>query len=126
VNFSPRIIALLITSIVLGASGQLMFKGASRSLPPFSELGVGKLLLTMFTTPLILCGFACFFISSLLWIVAIKHVPLSVAYPMVALSYVIIFTGSALLYGEAISWRHWGGAGLIVSGIFLIASGMRN
>jgi drug/metabolite transporter (DMT)-like permease len=122
----PRIILLLVTSIVLGASGQLMFKGASRSLPPFSQLGVAKLLLTMFTTPLILAGFACFFISSLLWIVAIKHVPLSVAYPMVALSYIIIFTGSALLYGEGISWRHWGGGFLIVAGIMLIASSMRS
>jgi drug/metabolite transporter (DMT)-like permease len=119
---TPRVLALLLTSIVLGASGQLMFKGASRLLPPFSELGLVKLLLTMFTTPLILGGFACFFISSLLWIVAIKNTPLSVAYPMVALSYIIIFGGSALLYGEAVGWRHWTGAGLIVGGILLIAT----
>jgi drug/metabolite transporter (DMT)-like permease len=119
---TPRVVLLLLVSIVLGASGQLMFKGAARGLPSFGELGVGKLLLTMFTTPLILGGFACFFISSLLWIVAIKNVPLSSAYPMVALSYIIIFTGSALLYGEALSWKHFAGAALIVGGILLIAS----
>jgi drug/metabolite transporter (DMT)-like permease len=119
---SGRVLALLLVSIVLGASGQLMFKGASRGLPSFSELGLAKLLMTMFTTPLIICGFACFFISALMWIVAIKNVPLSVAYPMVALSYVIIFTGSALLYGEAISWKHAAGAALIIGGILLITS----
>lgn len=115
-------IGLLLASIVLGASGQLMFKGASRALPPFSELGVFKLILTMFSTPLILGGFACFFVSALMWIVAIKNVPLSVAYPMVALSYIIIFTGSALLYGESITWKHGAGAALIIGGILLITS----
>jgi drug/metabolite transporter (DMT)-like permease len=122
---NPATIGLLLISIVLGASGQLMFKGAARTLPPFSEMGLLKLLVTMFTTPLILAGFSCFFISALMWIVAIRSVPLSVAYPMVALSYIIIFTGSALLYGESISWKHAVGAMLIVSGILLISSSGR-
>lgn len=121
-TLTPRVLLLLLTSIVLGASGQLMFKGAAKTLPPFAELGLLKLLLTMFTTPLILAGFTCFFVSSLLWIVAIKNTPLSTAYPMVALSYIIIFGGSALLYGEAVGWRHWAGAALIVGGILLIAT----
>jgi len=119
---TPRTLALLLVSIVLGAAGQLMFKGAARNLPSLGDLGVARLLLTMFTTPLILGGFACFFISSLLWIVAIKNTPLSTAYPMVALSYVIIFGGSALLYGETIGWKHGIGAALIVGGILLIAT----
>ncbi len=118
---SGRDLALLLSSIALGASGQLMFKAASRKLPPFGELGLVKLLLTMFSTPLILAGFACFFISSLLWIIALKNIPLSVAYPMVALSYVIIFAGSAALFAEPLGWRHGVGALLIVGGIWLIA-----
>ncbi|MCC7479794.1 EamA family transporter [bacterium] len=118
---SGRDLALLFSSIVLGASGQLMFKAASRKLPPFSELGLLKLLQTMFSTPLILAGFACFFISALLWIIALKNIPLSVAYPMVALSYVIIFAGSATLFAEPLGWRHGIGALLIVCGIWLIA-----
>ena len=117
---STRTLALLLSSIVLGAGGQLMFKAASRSLPAFSELGALRLLYTMFTTPVILAGFFCFFISALLWIVALRSVPLSVAYPMVALSYVIIFVGSHFLFMEPLSWRHWGGAALIVAGILLI------
>jgi drug/metabolite transporter (DMT)-like permease len=117
---SPRIVGMLLSSIALGAVGQLMFKAAARGLPPFSELGLLKLLLAMFTTPMILGGFACFFISSVLWIVAIRNVNLSVAYPMVALSYIIIFAGSAALFHEPVGWRHWAGAALIVGGILLI------
>jgi undecaprenyl phosphate-alpha-L-ara4N flippase subunit ArnF len=118
---SVRTLALLLTSIGLGAGGQLMFKAAAKSLPPFAELGLFKLVLTMFTTPMILAGFACFFVSSLLWIVAIRNIPLSTAYPMVALSYIIIFTGSYFLFNEPLSWRHWVGALLIVGGIVLIS-----
>jgi drug/metabolite transporter (DMT)-like permease len=117
---NPRTLVLLLISILLGAGGQLMFKAASRSLPAFAELGLLRLVATMFTTPVILGGFFCFFISALLWIVALRSVPLSLAYPMVALSYVIIFVGSHFLFMEPLTWRHWGGAALIVAGILLI------
>lgn len=118
---AARDLAILLVSIVLGASGQLMFKGAARTLPPFAELGVVRLLVTMFTTPLILGGLSCFFVSAVLWIVALRSVALSIAYPMVALSYVIIFCGSYFLFHEPIGWRQWMGAVLIVGGIVLVA-----
>jgi len=117
---TARVMAILLVSIVLGGGGQLLFKAAARALPSFAELGVGGLLTRMFTTPLILGGFGCFFISALLWIVALRSVPLSIAYPLVALSYIIIFTGSYFLFSEPLCWRHWIGAGLIVGGIVLI------
>lgn len=117
---SLRLLLYLLVSIVLGATGQLIFKAAARSFPPFSDIGLFKLLILMFSTPLILTGFMLFFISSVLWLIAIRTVNLSIAYPMVALSYVIIFIGSAVLFNEAIGWRHWCGAALIIGGILLI------
>jgi drug/metabolite transporter (DMT)-like permease len=119
INF--RTLVLLVVSIALGAGGQLMFKAAARGLPAFAELGLVRLVLTMFATPMILAGFACFFVSSVLWILALRSVPLSVAYPMVALSYVIIFIGSHYLFAEPLGWRLWLGGLLIVCGIVLIA-----
>lgn len=116
-----RVFILLLVSIGLGATGQLLFKAAAQTMAPFSELGVLGLLTTMFTSPKILGGFACFFVSAVLWILALRSVPLSLAYPMVALSYVIIFAGSYFLFGEPVTWRHWAGALLIVAGILLIA-----
>lgn len=109
-------------SIALGACGQLMLKGAAKNLPPFSQLGVGGLLTKMSTTPLMLAAFASFFVSAVLWVLAIRRANLSVAYPATALSYVIIFLGSNLLFQEVITWRHWAGAGLILCGIMLIAA----
>lgn len=117
---TTRMLIMLLSSIILGAGGQLMFKAAARSLPSVSDAGVLRLVIAMFTTPLVLAGFACFLVSSVLWIAALRSVPLSVAYPMVALSYIIIFTGSYFLFGETLSWRHWLGALLIVMGILLV------
>jgi drug/metabolite transporter (DMT)-like permease len=116
----PALILLLAASIALGATGQLLFKYASRALPSFGELGVLGTVTRLLTTPSILAGFVCFFVSALLWIFALRQIDLSIAYPMVAISYIVIFIGSGLLFGETITWRHWGGAALIVSGIFLI------
>jgi drug/metabolite transporter (DMT)-like permease len=116
----PALLLLLAISIALGATGQLLFKYASLRLPSFGELGLLKTVLVMLTTPAILGGFACFFISALLWIFALRQVPLSVAYPMVAISYIVIFIGSAVLFDESITVRHWSGAALIVAGIVLI------
>lgn len=117
---TTRVLLILLVSITLGAAGQLMFKGASRSLPGMAEIGVVRVMATMFTTPLILGGFTCFFASSVMWIIALRSVPLNIAYPMVALSYIIIFAGSYILFQEPVSWRHWCGAGLIIAGIVLI------
>ena len=117
-----KVLATLLCSIVLGAAGQLMFKAASRTLPAFADIGLLRLLLTIFSTPLVLAGFFCFFVSSILWIISLRSLPLSIAYPMVALSYVIIFAGSYLLFNESISWRQIGGAVLIIGGIVLINS----
>lgn len=99
-----------------------MFKSAARRLPSFEELGLSGLAGRLFTTPLILAAFLSFFVSAVLWILAIRKANLSVAYPATALSYVIIFVGSNLLFQEVITWRHWAGAGLILSGILLIAA----
>jgi len=117
---TPRILIMLLSSIALGAVGQLLFKGAARVLPGYSELGLVRMLVTMFTTPMILGGFTCFFVSSVLWIISLRSVNLNIAYPMVSLSYIIIFTGSYFLFKEPLDWRHWIGAALIVSGIVLI------
>jgi drug/metabolite transporter (DMT)-like permease len=119
-GLKPAIIALLAVSIALGACGQLLFKFGAQKLPSLAEVGLGGALLRMLGTPTVFIGFVCFFLSSLLWIYALRQVPLSVAYPFVSISYIVIFIGSAVFFSEAISWRHWSGAALIVAGIVLI------
>ena len=120
---TARLITILLTSIVLGAAGQLMLRHSARLLAAPSQLGIWRWIGAVFTTPTIIGAFAFFAISALGWIIALREVPLTVAYPMGALAYVIIFTGSYFLFAEPITWTKIIGAALIVTGITIIHLG---
>lgn len=72
------------------------------------------------TEPLVLLGLACYVTSSVLWLVVLSRVPLSVAYPFGALSYVLVVI-VALITGEHVSALRWVGVVLIVGGIWFVS-----
>jgi drug/metabolite transporter (DMT)-like permease len=107
---------MIIGSVTLAATGQVMMRLG------MSSLGGEELVETILAglaEPLVLLGFACFVISSLSWLIVLSRVPLSVAYPFGALSYVIVVL-VALITGEQISALRWTGVALIVAGIWLV------
>ena len=120
---TTRVITILLASIALGATGQLMLRYAARLLEAPSQIGIWRWLVAVFSTPWILGAFALFAVSALGWIVALREAPLTVAYPMGALAYIIIFTGSYYLFAEPITWTKIAGAALIVTGITIIHLG---
>jgi len=107
--------AALSSSIFLGAVGQISLKhgvttGGSRA----SRWS------TLFT-PWILGWAICFGLATVLWIVALKHIELSFAYPLLGLSYPLVTAMAALLLGERISRAHWLAVGLITAGALCVA-----
>jgi undecaprenyl phosphate-alpha-L-ara4N flippase subunit ArnE len=66
------------------------------------------------------CG-VCFAVGSVLWMYIIKNFPLSMAYPMVSLSYVMGMLAAILFFHEQIPLVRWIGVFLILSGCVLIA-----
>jgi multidrug transporter EmrE-like cation transporter len=120
---TARLLAILLTSITLGAVGQLMLRQVARVLTAPSQVGLWRWLLSVFTSPTILAAFVLFAVSALLWIAALRETPLTVAYPMVALSYIIIFVGSYFLFAEPITLTKLLGAVLVVAGIIVIHLG---
>lgn len=67
-----------------------------------------------------LCGL-CFGAGSILWMYIIKHYPLSMAYPMVSLSYVMGMLAAIVFFHEQVPLERWIGVFLILSGCVLIA-----
>ena len=65
------------------------------------------------------CGL-CFGAGSLLWMYILKHYPLSMAYPLLSLSYVIAMFSAILFFHEAVPAHRWIGCVLIVAGCMLI------
>lgn len=114
-----QVVILAVVQSVLLAGGQVFLKFALERMRPFGWTRDfwGSLLLNW--------QFACcglfFGSSSLLWMYIVKHYPLSVAYPMISLSYVFGLVAAILFFHESVSATKWVGVSLIIIGCCLIA-----
>lgn len=114
-----QVVILAVVQSLLLAGGQVFLKFALERMRPFGWTWDfwGSLLLNW--------QFACcglfFGSSSLLWMYIVKHYPLSVAYPMISLSYVFGLVAAILFFHESVSATKWVGVSLIIIGCCLIA-----
>jgi multidrug transporter EmrE-like cation transporter len=98
-------------AIILGVAGQVALKSAALAAPT---------VLAQFLSPLTLVGFAIYVVAALGYIVALKKIPVSVAFPSVAASYVVVAIIAHLLWNEPFGWPQIAGLVLIGGGILLI------
>lgn len=113
---------LLLISVVqslLLAGGQVFLKLALQRMerPSWSRSFVLSLLANWHFA---LCG-GLFAAASLLWMYIVKHFPLSMAYPMVSLSYVFGMIGAMVMFHETIPAARWVGVLLIMVGCCFVA-----
>jgi multidrug transporter EmrE-like cation transporter len=66
-------------------------------------------------------GAACYALSLFVWILGLSRVPVSVAYPLLSVGYIINAIAAHYLFGEAVTITRWLGIGFIVVGVFLVA-----
>ena len=103
--------ASLASAILLGIAGQIALKSGA----------VGsQSVAAQFLNPLTIVGFAIYVFAALCYIVALKRIPVSVAFPSVAVSYAIVAILAHLLWNEPFGWPQLGGLLLIGGGILLI------
>ncbi|MDB5416120.1 MAG: hypothetical protein JWR10_4455 [Rubritepida sp.] len=110
-------------TLALTVFGQLMLKW--RALAHAAPASGRKLdyLVAMYTDIGVLSGLACALLASVVWALAIEKAPISVAYPFMALSFVLTPLGAALFFDDLLSPVQIVGMGLIVLGISLTAFG---
>ena len=111
-------VAVLLVAIGLGVVGQLLIKLGLNKLG--ESPSVGKVIKSIFT-PLVFSGFACYGVSSLLYLNALSRLPLSYAYPMIAISYVAVVVASWKFLGEDINALRIAGLAVIIVGVVLVA-----
>ena len=71
----------------------------------------------------LLSGFISAFVAGLFWMATLTKLPLSHAYPFVALSFAIVLFGSATFFQELLTWPKVVGVTLIVAGIAVESQG---
>ena len=120
---SPIAFALVLTGVLLNATAQLLLKAGTNVVGHF-EFSVANLVpigLRIAFQPYILGGMTCYAISLVVWIMALSRVPVSIAYPMLSIGYVVNALVAWLWFGEALAAQKMLGLGFIILGVFLVA-----
>lgn len=115
---------LLLGGVLLNASAQLLLKAATRHsgelVADSGRISWSSVMHLLGAVPLWF-GLACYGISVILWLGALSRVPVSLAYPMLSIGYVINAFAAALLFGEALSVGKLAGIAMICAGVIALA-----
>ena len=115
---------MIVIAILVSSAGQLFLKQGMARVGPLeaqSLLGVATLAWRVFSTPLVILGLVCYGVGTLVWLVVLSRLDLSFAYPMLALSYVLVPLMAQVCLGEKIPIARWAGIGIIVIGVGIVA-----
>ena len=115
--------ALVLTGVLLNAAAQLFLKSGTNAVGHF-EFHLDNVVpigLKVATNPYILGGLTCYVVSVVIWIMALSRVPVSIAYPMLSIGYVVNAVLAYYFFGEALTAQKLLGIGFIVVGVWIVA-----
>jgi multidrug transporter EmrE-like cation transporter len=112
----------VILCILFTVLGQLLIKWQAMQAGslPASWPGRVSFFLGLLFNPWIMAGLASAVIAACAWILAMTRLPISVAYPMMSLTYPLVMALSWVLLGETLSLWRITGAALILAGVALL------
>jgi multidrug transporter EmrE-like cation transporter len=116
--------ALILTGVGLNAAAQLLLKLATRPLAHFSEFTIDTLtdsITILFRSVPFWAGMLCYSASVCIWLAALSKAPVSTAYPMLSLGYVVVAAVSVLWLGETLTAAKVLGIALICVGVILVS-----
>lgn len=115
-------VGILLFAVALAATGQLVLKNGMNLAKTHAQDQGRSLVLVAATSPWIIGGLLIFGVSAVAWLVTLSRVPLSIAYPFNALSFVTILVASSLILHERTNVWTWAGTALVVSGVIVVVT----
>lgn len=113
-------IGWLLASVCLSSLGHLALKLAARSLRMPNDLA--EVLPALFGNPWLPAGIALHVLALGLWMIGLRQVDLSVAYPFIALGLVLVTLLSWSVLGESLRAVQWLGIALVATGVVVVAA----
>ncbi len=119
-SLSPALLSAL-ACVVMSCLAQLFMRqgmlkaaqiAASEKLPSVYQVA--------FLQPWVWAGLALYGASAIIWLWVLSRVPVSTAYPLVSLGFVLTMVGGIWWLGEPFSWFKLAGCLLIVLGVALL------
>jgi drug/metabolite transporter (DMT)-like permease len=115
----------IVVAIVFAATGQLLFKLGMDQVTAMQVNDVAAtsqpLLFKALLTPAVIAGLISYAIGTLGWLVALSKFQLSLAYPILALSNILVPIGARVVFHEDISIVRWVGIVVVTLGVIIIA-----
>jgi multidrug transporter EmrE-like cation transporter len=115
---------LILTGVALNAAAQLLLKVATRPLGHFSVFNADTLnssIVILLKSVPFWSGMVCYGVSVCVWVAALSKAPVSTAYPMLSLGYVVVAAVSVAWLGESLTPAKVLGIALICAGVVLVS-----
>jgi small multidrug resistance pump len=97
--------------ILIGVAGQLLLKLGS---------GNGGSVLEQFLRPPTVAGLAVYCVAALLYTIALRKIPISIAFASVSVSYILVAGVAHFLFKETLTVVQVGGILMIMAGVALL------
>jgi len=115
--------ALILAGVLLNAFAQIALKQGMRQIGYFTftldnVLPIG---LRVVVNPYVLAGLSCYVASVVFWLLVLSRVPVSLAYPMLSIGYIVTAVFAYFAFGENLSAIRIAGIVLIIAGVFLLS-----
>jgi len=111
-----RWLLLTLLCVVLLAIGQMLFKSAAGQ---WRVDGWSWATLRSFLSPALIAGLVLYAVTTVLWVYVLRTVPLTVAYSVFALTFVIVPLVAYLFFEEPLTLNTFLGSALIVAGVIV-------
>ncbi|MEK4061086.1 MULTISPECIES: EamA family transporter [Paenibacillus] len=108
---------LLLLNIIMLASGQILFKLGLGKMGGVSLDNAWKALFNLY----IIAGLFLYVFATLIWFVVLSRIPLSVAYPVQSIAYVLGLLAALFIFNEPVTLIKWVGMAVIMVGVLIIA-----
>jgi len=111
---SPKGVGLVLVSVVLVGCGQVLFKASAAQWRLDAGLWVA---MRSLLSPTFVAALAIYAIATMLWVYALRLVPLSMAYPLYALAFLLVPILAHYFAGEPLTANTLIGGAVIVAGV---------
>ena len=114
-NLTLAAFGMILFCVLAEAATQLNFKAAADAARPESPV------LSLFAQPLLWIGLLLWAIESVVWLLVLERVPLTIAFPIMTLTYAVTPLAARFVLQERLNRRQGLGAGLVALGVLIIA-----
>lgn len=112
----------IITGILLNALAQLLLKKGTNAIGEIhvnasNWFHIGVQIATQWP---IIGGLACYALSVVVWIIGLSRIPVTIAYPLLSIGYIVNAIGAWYFLGEVMTLQRMLAIGIIIIGVALL------